>query len=202
MTNKGLKITAIVLGIVAIAGVVYVNTSDDIQRGIQRRERQEALNQRKSSSSSSGSYSSNSKWQDNRLSNGSQPYSQWYGYNYSCDEWGCSQIKVTAPTSSDVVVLVKRNNKDGNVVRHAYIRSGCTYTFEVSDGRYQVFFYYGTGWNPEKSMSGGIKGGFVSGETFSKDDPQYLEGEILTYVLQLRKNGNLHTKHSSAGEMF
>lgn len=142
------------------------------------------------------------RWLDNSLSNGSQPYSKWYGRNRSCDEWGCSQIKVTAPTSSDVVVIIKRNNADGKVVRHAYICAGYTYSFEIPDGTYQVFFYYGSGWYPNKEMQGGVRGGFLKNEVFSKDSPQYLSNQVLTYVLQLQKSGNFSTKSSSASEIF
>lgn len=142
------------------------------------------------------------RYTENSLSHGSQPYAKWYGQNSSCDEWGCSEIRVTAPASSDVVVLIKRNNRDGRVVRHAYISAGRTYTFELPNGTYQTFFYYGRGWYPNKAMDGGVRGGFLKGEVFSKDDPQYLENNVLSYVLQLQKNGNFSTKSSSEGEMF
>lgn len=136
------------------------------------------------------------------LSNGSQPYASTYGYNSSCDTWGCSQIKVSAPSSSDVLVLIKRNNSRGRVARHAYIRAGYSYTFEVPNGVYQVFFYYGTGWYPKKLMEGGIRGGFLKDEVFSKDDPVSVSNNILTYSLQLQRNGNFSTKMSNESEMF
>lgn len=142
------------------------------------------------------------RYKDNSLANGSQPYASYYGKNKSCSYYGCSEICVKAPYSSDVLVLIKKDNSNGNVVRHGYVKGGCQVCFEVPDGRYQTFFYYGKGWYPNKKMSGGIKGGFLRDEIFSKDNPQYLDGQILTYELILQQNGNFSTKPSSESEMF
>ena len=51
-------------------------------------------------------------------------------------------------------------------------------------------------------MGNGIKGGFVKDELFSKDNPQDVYSAILTYVLQLQRDGNFQTKSSSRGELF
>ena len=142
------------------------------------------------------------RYKDNSLNNGSQPYAYYYGYNRSCDYYGCSAIKVKAPYSSDVVVLIKNNNSYGDVVRHGYIRAGRTMTFELPDGRYQTFFYYGKGWYPNKKMRKGVKGGFLMNEVFSKDSPQYLNNQILTYELVLRRDGNFSTSPSNESEVF
>lgn len=142
------------------------------------------------------------RYKDNSLANGAQPYSAYYGYNKSCQYYGCSEICVKAPYSSDVLVLIKKDNSNGKVVRHGYVKGGHQVCFEVPDGRYQTFFYYGKGWYPNKKMSGGIKGGFLRDEIFSKDNPQYLDGQILTYELILQQNGNFSTKPSSESEMF
>jgi hypothetical protein len=92
--------------------------------------------------------------------------------------------------------------KDGKVVRHAYIRANDSYTFEIPNGAYQPFFYYGRGWNPEKVMKeipeGIIKGGFMSNEVFGKDEIQVLENEILEYQLILQTDGNFTTRPSNA----
>ena len=141
-------------------------------------------------------------YKDNSLANGSQPYSAYYGTNKPCSYYGCSEICVKAPHSSDVLVLIKKENSEGKVVRHGYVKGGCQVCFEVPDGRYQTFFYYGKGWYPKKQMQGGVKGGFLRDELFSKDNPQYLDGQILTYELILQQNGNFSTKPSSESEMF
>lgn len=139
---------------------------------------------------------------DNSLRTGSTPYSDVYGKNYKCRTSQCSGISVTAPHSSDIVVIIKRNNSKGSVISHAYICGGDTYTFDLPDGIYQPFFYYGTGWNPEKEVGDGIKGGFVKDELYSKDEPQEVYQCVISYVLQLQHNGNFQTERSSQTEIF
>lgn len=138
---------------------------------------------------------------NNSLSTGSTPYAYCYGRNSPCSDWGCSQIKVQTPYNSDVLVTIKKGEK---VVRHAFIKAGSTYTFELPNGTYQPFFYYGKGWNPEKVMKqtdcGKIKGGFITNEDFGKDSPQTLSNNILEYELILQQNGNFSTRPSSANE--
>ena len=100
------------------------------------------------------------------------------------------------------MVIIKRNNDSGKVVSHAYIEAGDKYTFDLPNGVFQPFFYYGEGWNPNKDMGNGVMGGFVQDESFSKDAPQRIDDCVLSYVLQLRKDGNFQTKSSSRSEMF
>lgn len=142
------------------------------------------------------------QYENNSLSTGTSPYTTYYGNNYKCPYDQCSGIKVTAPAESDIIVIIKKNNQDGKVVSHGYIRAGQTYKFDIPDGTYQTFFYYGEGWNPNKDMGNGIKGGFVKDEIFSKDNPQEIYSGVLTYVLQLQRDGNFQTKGSSRGEIF
>ena len=138
----------------------------------------------------------------NSLSTGTTPYKAVYGKNYNCPYTQCSGIKVTAPRESDIVVIIKRNNSSGKVIAHGYIRAGGTYQFDIPDGTYQTFFYYGEGWNPNKEMPGGVRGGFVKDELFSKDNPQDIYSAVLTYVLQLQRDGNFQTKGSNKSECF
>jgi hypothetical protein len=102
-----------------------------------------------------------------------------------------------------VIVTIKKNDK---VYRHGYIGSGGSYTFEMPNGTYQIFFYYGTGWNPKKEMAqtscGTLTGGFISGENFGKDNPQTLNNNILEYELILQENGNFSTRPSDSDEAF
>ncbi len=137
------------------------------------------------------------KYINNSLPTGATPYSRYYGSNSSCDDYGCSQIKVKT-SNSDVIVTIKKNNK---VVRHAYINSGSSYSFSFPNGTYQTFFYYGKGWNPYKNMKRGkIKGGFIANESFGKDDAQYLHNNILTYELIPQQYGNFSTTPSNEEE--
>ena len=133
---------------------------------------------------------------NNSLSSGSSPYSS-YGGSAS-DE---SQISVSTSANSncDVVVIIKSG---GKIARNAYIKAGSSYTFYVPNGTYQVFFYGGKGWNPNKSMPGGLRGGFVANESYSKDSPVSLNYEGLTYELIPQPNGNFSTQQSSASEIF
>lgn len=142
------------------------------------------------------------KYLNNSLSTGAAPYAEYYGKNYKCPYDQCSGIKVTAPHESDIVVIIKRNNANGKVISHAYIKAGDTCFFPIPDGTYQTFFYYGEGWNPNKEMTGGIRGGFVKNEIFSKDNPQEIYSGILTYVLQLQRDGNFQTRGSNRNEVF
>jgi hypothetical protein len=141
------------------------------------------------------------KFINNSLPTGSTPYADCYGINSACSEWGCSQISVRTPYNSDVLVTIKKENK---VVKHAFIKGGDSYTFELPNGTYQPFFYYGKGWNPEKIMKqstcGTLKGGFISDEDFDKDSPQSLSNDILEYALILQVRGNFTTQPSNANE--
>ena len=143
------------------------------------------------------------KYLNNSLQTGTTPYRRYYGGNSSCKESECSQIKVTSPNDADVLVILKTQNK---VVRHAYIRSGSFYIFEIPNGTYQPFFYYGKGWNPEKEIKQAngatMLGGFISNESFRKDSPQQLDNNMLEYILILQPNGNYTTSPSSLTEMF
>ena len=139
---------------------------------------------------------------DNSLTTGATPYKSTYGKNYRCPRNRCSGIKVTAPHESDIIVIIKHNDLNGKVTAHGYIKAGDTYQFDIPDGTYQTFFYYGKGWNPNKVMTGGVTGGFVLNEIFSKDNPQDIYGGVLSYVLQLQRNGNFQTKGSNKSECF
>lgn len=137
------------------------------------------------------------KYISNSLRTGTTPYFLYYGGNSSCNDYGCSKIKVTT-SNSDVVVTIKKNDK---VVRHAFIQAGDNYSFSFPNGTYQAFFYYGKGWNPEKEMKGGkMKGGFITNEDFGKDDPQSLFNNVLTYELIMQQNGNFSTRPSNPEE--
>lgn len=134
---------------------------------------------------------------------GATPWRNCFGPNAGCDYAGCSEIVVTASKLSDVMVIIKRNNK---IVKHAYVHAGRSYTFELPDGTYQPFFYYGRDWDPNKVMHSEscseMKGGFTSNESFDKDFPETLSGMILSYELYEQIDGNFNTKPSNAQEAF
>lgn len=146
-----------------------------------------------------------SLYENNSLSNGSQPYSRWYGKNQYYDDYTPhSEIVVKAPYNSDVIAIVRYNNMNGSVAGHRYIKAGNSVKIYLKNGHnYQTFFYYGKGWYPDKPMNGKVRGGFLKNEAFSKDgSPSYLENQILSYELTLQENGNFQTSSSNEGEMF
>ncbi len=170
-----------------------IETAQEEKRLREEQERKEAENRRLES-----------LYGDNSLSNGSQPYSQWYGKNQYFDDYTPhSEIIVKAPYNSDVIAIVRYNNMNGSVAGHRYIKAGNSSTIYLKNGTYQTFFYYGKGWYPDKPMNGKVRGGFLKGEAYSKDgSPSYLENNILTYELTLQADGNFQTSSSNEGEMF
>lgn len=140
-------------------------------------------------------------YKNNSLSNGSQPYAYKFGYNGSCSYYGCSEIKVVASYSSDVIATVK-NNSD-KVIRHAYIRAGRSYSFELSSGYYKLSFYFGNGWYPKKVLANGLKGGFLENESSIYVSSSYLgENIIRTIQLQETIGGNLSEHPCSISDVF
>jgi hypothetical protein len=144
------------------------------------------------------------QWKFNSLNTGSMPYASCYGSSNYCPGRNCSGIRVITGGLGDVVVTIK--NSFGDVVRHAYIEGGSSFTFDVPDGSYQVFFYSGSGWNPNKMMPSSscsyLHGGFVSNEDVTKDNSISLFGQIMTYELILQEEGNFNTEPSSKNEAF
>ena len=132
---------------------------------------------------------------DNRLQTGTCPYKN---VKLSGDE-STIEVKTPAGDENDVVVIIKYN---GKIVRNAYIQGGDSYQFSVPNGTYQVFFYGGKGWNPDKEMAGGYTGGFVTNESFSKDNAVTLDYQGLNYELIPQRNGNFNTEQSSETEIF
>jgi hypothetical protein len=137
----------------------------------------------------------------NRLSHGELPWRSCFGHNSECEEQGCSEIVVRASASNDVLVVIK---KRGRVSKHAYIRAGHSYTFEMRNGLYQPFFYYGSGWHPDKQMDSKLcaklRGGFLKNEVWSKDEPLTLWNQIMTYTLEEVAFGNFETIDSNQDE--
>lgn len=145
------------------------------------------------------------QYQGNSLYTGAQPYANCFGRGLSCGyRSNCSEIRVRAPYESDVIVSIK--DRWDEVVDHAYISAGSSYTFRLPNGSYQPFFYYGKSWHPYKKMPSkacnNLKGGFLQNTLTGKDGLQYLSNQILTYTLRLQQNGNFSTRPSSFSEAF
>ena len=146
-------------------------------------------------------------YKNNSLKTGAKPYSYCYGNNPYCSPPNgytkCSFIEVLASSSSDVIVLIKENNR---VFSHGYINAGGRFKFKVGNGNFQTFFYYGNGWNPKKYMNtsycGDIKGGFIDDESLSKSGIERLKNSSITYTLHKVSNGNFIPKSSNKNEAF
>lgn len=137
------------------------------------------------------------QYKGNSLKTGATPYRSIYGGNSNTGNAG---LKIKAPTSCDVLVIIKRG---GNVVKHAYIRSNQTYSFTLRAGTYQPFFIFGNSWCPEKESPNGQLGYFLEDVSISKDYPQEIgEYQELQYTLQAVTNGNFHAASSDASEAF
>lgn len=143
----------------------------------------------------------------NYLNTGATPYSYCYGRNpYCTPPYGyaeCSFIDIKASNSSDVVVIIKKNNR---VYAHAYIRAGGYYKFKLGNGNFQTFFYYGNGWNPNKFIKntncGQILGGFVNNESLDKSEVIRLYNSSMSYTLYTVEDGNFIPKKSTKNEAF
>ena len=146
-------------------------------------------------------------YKTNSLRTGSTPYAYCYGSNPYCSPPSgyaeCSFIYIRASSSSDVIVIVKKNNI---VYSHAYIKAGGYHKFKLGNGMFQTFFYYGNGLNPNKLMKnascGKITGGFVSDETVDKSDIISLRNSSMSYTLYSVANGNFKPKSSNKNEAF
>ncbi len=137
------------------------------------------------------------------LPTGSLPYRDCYGENPSCEWAGCSRVRVTASRSYPVVVIIKRS-RTGRVVAHVYIDATDTYTLEVPNGTYDIFFYHGKDWCPSLFMKeapcGRIYGGFLRNSGVGKDESVTLKNVILTYELILQPDGNFMPEVASIEE--
>ena len=177
--------------IIALCFLAAITSCRDYKRNPEQRTYESSYN-----SSSSATEPSDDPYYDNSLRTGASPYSN--ERRCSGDD---SQIIVSTSSSSncDVVVIIKNR---GDIVRNTYLRAGASYSFDLPNGTYQVFFYGGKGWNPNKTMPNGEKGGFVANESYSKDSSVSLDYQILTYELIPQRNGNFSTQQSSASEIF
>jgi hypothetical protein len=178
-----------VLGIIAV--VAIVRNFDDKPKDPENRTYESSYN----SSSTATATVEDDPYINNRLNTGNVPYSN----QYLSGDGSSIVIRTSSSSSCDLVAIVKKN---GSIVKNAYICAGNSYTFSVPNGTYQVFFYGGKGWNPNKTMPNGIQGGFVSNESYSKDNPITLDYEEMTYELIPQQNGNFTTRQSSGTEIF
>ena len=130
---------------------------------------------------------------NNQLKTGSKPYKKYYkshtGDNY-----------LDFKTSGCDYVIIVRNYSNSHVVNHIYVRANETGRLYLPNGTYNIYFYGGKGWNPNKEKSH-VRGGFVSENgPIQKDEYVRLYDQYGEYTLYPVQNGNLHLEESSEEE--
>lgn len=129
---------------------------------------------------------------NNQLKTGSKPYKKYYksqsGRNY-----------LDFNTSGSDYVIIVRDYNSNNVVNHVYIRANDRGRVYLPDGRFNIYFYGGKGWNPNM-QNGNVIGGFVSNVHIQKDGPIEMYNNYGEYTLYPVENGNLQLQGSSISE--
>lgn len=138
----------------------------------------------------------NNPYADNSLETGSKPYKQYYGKGIT----GQDYLQFKTSGDNDYVVIAKRHGSS-KVVNHIYIRGGDTETMHLPDGNYDIYFYSGKGWDPEKDM-GAVKGGFVDEAPVEKDENVSLYDQYGEYTLYPVQGGDLVLEQSDKQDMF
>ena len=144
-------------------------------------------------------YNSYDEYRNNSLATGAKPYASYFGKAQT----GKNFIDFKTSGSNDYVAIVKRHSNN-KYVNHTYIKGGDNARLYVPSGTYDVYFYSGSGWNPNMVV-GQFTGGFVEGGTMQKDGPIQLVSETISlddgstqlrtaymeYTLYPVSNGNL-----------
>lgn len=137
-----------------------------------------------------------SEYEFNRLETGTKPYKEFYGKGTT----GQDYLQFKTSGDNDYVVIAKRHGSS-KVVNHIYIRGGDTETMHLPDGNYDIYFYSGKGWDPEKDM-GTVKGGFVDEAPVEKDENVSLYDQYGEYTLYPVQGGDLVLEQSDKQDMF
>lgn len=140
-------------------------------------------------------YDEDMEYIDNRLSTGSKPYS-YMGRAKTGDNY----MSFETSGSHDFVVIVRDATND-KYMNHVYIRGGSNAKLYLPDGIFNVYFYSGKGWNPNK-IKGNFRGAFVKSESLQKDEAISLYSAYIEYTLYPVQNGNLHLDSADDEEAF
>lgn len=88
-----------------------------------------------------------------------QPYEQVYGRNLT--EGACA-VSIQNASNLSILVIIRRDNADGEVAGHVLIPRGGEETICLEPGTYQGFFISGDQWNARKLAQRGMVGAFQS----------------------------------------
>lgn len=154
-------------------------------------------------------YISYNEYRNNSLTTGAKPYASYLGKAKT----GQHRISFKTSGPSDYIVIVKRSSNDA-YINHIYIKGGDNATLNVPSGTYDIYFYSGRGWNPNK-QTGRFTGGFVENEVMQKDGPQAFKVQEITkddgtyisyqggqYTLYPVTNGNLVLQSADINNVF
>lgn len=129
---------------------------------------------------------------DNQLETGAKPYKNYYrsrtGDNY-----------LDFKTSGNDYVIIVKDYSTSKVVNHVYVRAGDKGRLYLPNGTYNIYFYGGRGWNPNKKK-GHVTGGFVTDSPIQKDGPVELYNQYGEYTLYPVQNGNLQLQSATVDE--
>ena len=139
--------------------------------------------------------------------NGFSPYNNYYGkgvYHNNTD----NNIKVTAPTNKDIVILIE-DIYSKRKIRNEYIRANTVFLLTgIPYGTYKFYYLHGENWSSNANFKGGLaKGNFLKEKGVGKSDKifdvEFEVGYTGTYslTLQLVSNGNLNTITGSESEL-
>jgi len=156
----------------------------------------EESNQTQSGTTYYDTEESENEYANNSLRTGSKPYSSYFGHAQTGDNY----IDFKTQEGCDYVAIVKRH-RDGKYVNHIYIHGGERAKMYIPDGNYDVYFYSGTGWNPNKQV-GDFVGGFVYGGSMQKDGPVRIVSAYLEYTLYPVANGNLRLEGANIDDVL
>lgn len=137
---------------------------------------------------------------------GVTPYENAYGPNMV---YASNTIYIHASADKDVVVIIREKTSD-RVVGHIYVKAGEEGFMAIPDGVFNVFFYEGRGWDPDKiiksSRGDHIKGGFKYEAVLGKDPRELSFGDgrynQISYDLNKRRYGNMHERKVSKRSVF
>ena len=127
---------------------------------------------------------------------GVKPYASIYGK----DKTGKNTISFKTSKGTDYIVIIKTNSLE-KVIGHIYIRGGDSTSLHIPNGKYNVFFYTGLDWNPDKQKDV-VFGGFMKMEHLQKDGPINIYNQNIQYTLYPVQNGNLVLKEADETEAF
>lgn len=140
-------------------------------------------------------YDPDAEYRNYSLETGDKPYRNYFGR----ERTGQNYFYFKTSGKSDFVVIVKRHYDDA-YINHIYIQGGDNAYLYVPDGTFDVYFYSGEGWNPNKEV-GQFTGGFVNGN-MQKDGSVELESAYMEYTLYPVKHGNLRLQGADMNEVF